>query len=119
MIESNNIYVVVLFNLPNSLFLRQFAVEVLQSSLNSLIRQVRRTLERNSFGHDDSYLLWAIKFFLEYNRKSSFELALVRYVAYPYYHQVMHLFTLISFYAKRGDDYDYVPLGSDKNTTSF
>lgn len=82
MIESNDICLVVLFNFPNSLFLRQFAVEVLRSTLNSLIRQVRRTLERNSFGHDDSYLLWAIKFFLEFNRKSSFELALVRYVAY-------------------------------------
>lgn len=82
MIESHNIYLVVFFDFhKNSLFLRQFAVEVLRSTLNSLIRQVRRTLERNSFGHDDSYLLWAIKFFLEFNRKSSFELALVRCVS--------------------------------------
>lgn len=60
------------------LFLREFAIEILRSAFNTLVRQVRRTLERNSSGHDDSYLLWAIRFFLEFNRLSGFQLPLVR-----------------------------------------
>lgn len=66
--------------LRNRLFLREFAIEILRSAYNTLIRQVRRVLERNSGGHDDSYLLWAIRFFMEFNRLSGFQLALVRYV---------------------------------------
>lgn len=62
------------------LFLREFAIEMLRSAYNTLIRQVRRVLERNSSGHDDSYLLWAIRFFMEFNRLSGFQLPLVRYV---------------------------------------
>lgn len=55
---------------------------MLRSAYNNLVRQVRRVLERNanggSSGHDDSYLLWAIRFFMEFNRLSGFQLDLVR-----------------------------------------
>lgn len=61
------------------LFLRQFAIEVLRSAFNNSIQQVRRVLGHGSgTGHDDSYLLWFIRFFTEFNRLSSFQLALVR-----------------------------------------
>ncbi|XP_062536634.1 protein timeless homolog isoform X2 [Armigeres subalbatus] len=65
------------------LFLREYCIEVLRSSYNNLVRQVRKILERNahgqeaSGGHDDSYLLWAIRFFMEFNRASGFKLELV------------------------------------------
>lgn len=41
---------------------------------------MRRTLERSSSGNDDSYLLWVIRFFLEFNRLDGFKLPLVRWV---------------------------------------
>ncbi|XP_065094550.1 protein timeless homolog [Ochlerotatus camptorhynchus] len=65
------------------LFLREYCIEVLRSSYNNLVRQVRKILERHthgqeiSGGHDDSYLLWAIRFFMEFNRASGFKLELV------------------------------------------
>lgn len=64
------------------LFLREFCIEILTSAFNNLIRQVRRVLERNHVnnegsGHDQSYLLWAIRFFLEFNRLNGFKLDLV------------------------------------------
>lgn len=60
------------------LFLREFCIEILQSAYNNLIRQVRRVLERSTSGHDDSYLLWALRFFMEFNRLSEFKLDLIR-----------------------------------------
>jgi timeless len=65
------------------LFLREFCIEILSSAFNNLIRQVRRVLERNlvnnehGSGHDQSYLLWAIRFFLEFNRLNGFKIDLV------------------------------------------
>jgi timeless len=64
------------------LFLREFCIEILTSAFNNLVRQVRRVLERNRVnnegsGHDQSYLLWAIRFFLEFNRLNGFKLDLV------------------------------------------
>lgn len=64
------------------LFLREFCIEILTSAFNNLVRQVRRVLERNQgiaegSGHDQSYLLWAMRFFLEFNRLSGFQLHLV------------------------------------------
>lgn len=64
------------------LFLREFCIEILTSAFNNLIRQVRRVLERNhgigeAGGHDQSYLLWAMRFFLEFNRLNGFKLDLV------------------------------------------
>ncbi|XP_055324474.1 protein timeless homolog [Sitodiplosis mosellana] len=59
------------------LFLRQFAIELLQSAFNNMVRQVRRTLDRGTTGNDDSYLLWVIRFFLEFNRLNGFKIPLV------------------------------------------
>jgi timeless len=66
------------------LCMREFCIEILNSAFNNLVRQVRRVLERNSNfgetqngGHDQSYLLWAIRFFLEFNRLNGFKLHLV------------------------------------------
>uniref|UniRef100_A0A1I8N6C1 Timeless N-terminal domain-containing protein n=1 Tax=Musca domestica TaxID=7370 RepID=A0A1I8N6C1_MUSDO len=61
------------------LCLREYCIEVLRSAYNTLVRQVRRVLERNTGGtsHDDSYLLWAIRFFMEFNRLSDMKLELV------------------------------------------
>ncbi|TMW46098.1 hypothetical protein DOY81_008822, partial [Sarcophaga bullata] len=61
------------------LCLREFCIEILRSAYNTLVRQVRRLLERNSGStvHDDSYLLWVIRFFMEFNRLSDMKLELV------------------------------------------
>ncbi|CAO1421421.1 unnamed protein product [Diamesa hyperborea] len=62
------------------LFLREFCIEILTSAFNNLVHQVRRALERSrgqDAGNDESYLLWAIRFFLEFNRLNGFKLALV------------------------------------------
>lgn len=65
------------------LVLREFCLEILTKAFNNLIRQVRRVLERNHApnegggGHDQSYLLWSIRFFLEFNRLNGFKLDLV------------------------------------------
>ncbi|XP_055382504.1 protein timeless homolog [Condylostylus longicornis] len=61
------------------LCLREFCIEILQSAYNTLVRQVRRVLERNvgSNNNDDSYLLWAIRFFMEFNRLTGLQLHLV------------------------------------------
>lgn len=64
------------------IFLREFCLEILSSAFNNMVRQVRRVLERNhglgeGSGHDQSYLLWAMRFFLEFNRLSGFKLDLV------------------------------------------
>lgn len=64
------------------IILREFCIEILTSAFNNMTRQVRRVLDRNhglgeSGGHDQSYLLWAIRFFLEFNRLNGFKLHLV------------------------------------------
>ncbi|XP_063704948.1 protein timeless homolog [Culicoides brevitarsis] len=60
------------------LFLREFCIEILRSAYNTLVRHVRRVLERSGGqSHDDSYLLWAIQFFMEFNRLNSFQVELV------------------------------------------
>lgn len=64
------------------LFLRKFCIEILSSAYNNMVRQVRRVLERNQVtgeggGHDQSYLLWAMRFFLEFNRLNGFKMNLV------------------------------------------
>lgn len=60
------------------LFLREYCIEILTSAYNNLVRQVRRVLERNAgSGNDDTYLLWAIRFFMEFNRLNDFKLHLI------------------------------------------
>lgn len=64
--------------LPYRLFLREFCIEILRSAYNTLVRHVRRVLERSAGqSHDDSYLLWAIQFFMEFNRLNVFQVELV------------------------------------------
>uniref|UniRef100_A0A182QD94 Timeless N-terminal domain-containing protein n=1 Tax=Anopheles farauti TaxID=69004 RepID=A0A182QD94_9DIPT len=62
------------------LFLREYCMEILRV-YNNMVRQVRRYLDQNGSSvsefHDDSYLLWAIRFFLEFNRLSGFKIELV------------------------------------------
>uniref|UniRef100_A0A1B0DMD7 Timeless N-terminal domain-containing protein n=1 Tax=Phlebotomus papatasi TaxID=29031 RepID=A0A1B0DMD7_PHLPP len=60
--------------------LRQFCIQVLQQAYNPLIRQVKRIIDTNQYstgGQDDSYLFWAIRFFMEFNRHNGFRLDLV------------------------------------------
>lgn len=77
------------------LFLRQFCIEILRASYNNLVRQVRRVLERHAGqeaggGHDDSYLLWAIRFFMEFNRMHEFDLELVsESLSVPCFHWII------------------------------
>ncbi|XP_059621722.1 protein timeless homolog [Phlebotomus argentipes] len=59
--------------------LRQFCIQLLHKAYNPLIRQIKRILDSNphSSAHDDSYLFWAIRFFMEFNRFNGFRLDLV------------------------------------------
>jgi timeless len=60
------------------LFLREYCVEILNSAYNTMVKQIRRSLESNAgVGNDDSYLLWAIKFFMEFNRCNDFKVDLI------------------------------------------
>uniref|UniRef100_A0A182P9V5 Timeless N-terminal domain-containing protein n=1 Tax=Anopheles epiroticus TaxID=199890 RepID=A0A182P9V5_9DIPT len=62
------------------LFLREYCMEILRV-YNNMVRQARRYLNQHGTSvsefHDDSYLLWAIRFFLEFNRHSGFKIELV------------------------------------------
>uniref|UniRef100_A0A182MZ69 Timeless N-terminal domain-containing protein n=1 Tax=Anopheles dirus TaxID=7168 RepID=A0A182MZ69_9DIPT len=62
------------------LFLREYCMEILRV-YNNMVRQVRRYLDQSGSSdsefHDDSYLLWATRFFLEFNRLSGFKIELV------------------------------------------
>uniref|UniRef100_A0AAG5CUZ1 Timeless N-terminal domain-containing protein n=1 Tax=Anopheles atroparvus TaxID=41427 RepID=A0AAG5CUZ1_ANOAO len=63
------------------LFLREYGMEILRL-YNNMVRQVRRYLDQSGSAsvsdfNDDSYLLWAIRFFLEFNRHSGLKIELV------------------------------------------
>ncbi|KFB46573.1 AGAP010787-PA-like protein [Anopheles sinensis] len=63
------------------LFLREYGMEILRL-YNNMVRQVRRYLDQHgsvsvSDFNDDSYLLWAIRFFLEFNRHGGLKIELV------------------------------------------
>ena len=61
------------------LFLREFCVEFLKSSYNTLMYHVKSNLERaKAQAHDESYYLWGMRFFMEFNRSHVFEMKLVR-----------------------------------------
>lgn len=56
-------------------------MEILASSFNTIILEGRQLItagagEKNA---DMSYLLWAIRFFMEYNRLSDMKVEIVRY----------------------------------------
>ncbi|MCL4138271.1 UNVERIFIED_CONTAM: hypothetical protein GTU68_039250 [Idotea baltica] len=60
------------------LFLQEFCVEFLNGAFNSLMYVVKDNLNRaKAQENDESYYLWAIKFFLEFNRNHNFRIELI------------------------------------------
>lgn len=60
------------------LFLKQFCVEFLAAVYNKLMYDVRDHLARAKGQlHDESFYMWAIKFFMEFNRNHQFRIAYV------------------------------------------
>ncbi|KAK7070397.1 hypothetical protein SK128_017324 [Halocaridina rubra] len=60
------------------LFLQEFSIEFLNGAYNSIMYTVKDNLDRaKSQEHDESYYLWAMKFFMEFNRHHEFKLELV------------------------------------------
>ncbi|XP_050308820.1 protein timeless homolog [Anthonomus grandis grandis] len=60
------------------LFLKEFCVEFLNGAYNTLMYHVKDNLVRaKSQANDESYYLWAIRFFMEFNRCYKFEVKLV------------------------------------------
>ncbi|KAL1505671.1 hypothetical protein ABEB36_005177 [Hypothenemus hampei] len=60
------------------LFLKEFCVEFLNGAYNSLMYHVKDNLVRaKAQAHDESYYLWAMRFFMEFNRCYQFEVKLV------------------------------------------
>lgn len=61
------------------LFLKEFCIEFLNSSYNPLMHYVKDVLVRaKAQQNDESYYLWAVKFFMEFNRGHNFQVGLVR-----------------------------------------
>jgi timeless len=61
------------------LFLKEFCVEFLNGAYNTLMYHVKDNLVRaRAQAHDESYYLWALRFFMEFNRCYKFEVKLVR-----------------------------------------
>ena len=60
------------------LFLQEFCVEFLNGAYNNIMNIVKDNLDRSKTQeHDESYYMWAIKFFMEFNRHHEFKLELV------------------------------------------
>ncbi|KAK9879047.1 hypothetical protein WA026_003863 [Henosepilachna vigintioctopunctata] len=60
------------------LFLKEFCVEFLNGAYNTLMYNVKDQLVRaKSQSHDASFYLWAMRFFMEFNRSYKFEVKLV------------------------------------------
>lgn len=84
------------------LFLKEFCIEFLNGAYNTLMHNVKNTLARaKAQAHDESYYLWAVRFFMEFNRAYKFEVKLVsETVSIPTFHfvqqQMEHYFDMIS-----------------------
>ncbi|XP_018561954.1 protein timeless homolog [Anoplophora glabripennis] len=60
------------------LFLKEFCVEFLNGAYNTLMYHAKDNLARaKAQAHDESYYLWALRFFMEFNRCYKFEVKLV------------------------------------------
>nr|CAD7457158.1 unnamed protein product [Timema tahoe] len=60
------------------LFLKEFCVEFLTGAYNNLMHSVKDGLVRaKAQANDESYYLWAMKFFMEFNRNYNFQVQLV------------------------------------------
>lgn len=63
------------------LFLKEFCLEFLNGAYNKLMYHVKDNLVRaKAQAHDESYYLWAMSFFMEFNRCYKFDVKLVRWV---------------------------------------
>lgn len=61
------------------LFLKDFCIEFLKAGYNKLMHHTAMRLERaKSAMHDESYYLWTMRFFMEFNRLYKFDIKLVR-----------------------------------------
>lgn len=61
------------------LFLKEFCSEFLNGAYNAFMYHVKDNLVRaKAQSHDESYYLWAMRFFMEFNRRYKFEVKLVR-----------------------------------------
>jgi len=64
--------------LPVRIFLKEFCIEFLLSAYNQLMGVVRDALNRQrAQQNDETYYLWAIRFFMQFNRGHEFRLELV------------------------------------------
>ncbi|XP_013165122.1 PREDICTED: protein timeless homolog isoform X1 [Papilio xuthus] len=72
------------------LFLKEFCIEFLNSSYNPLMHYVKDVLVRSrAQQNDESYYLWAVKFFMEFNRGHHFQVGLVsETMSVPMFHYV-------------------------------
>lgn len=72
------------------LFLKEFCIEFLNSAYNSLMHYVKDVLVRaKAQQNDESYYLWAVKFFMEFNRGHNFQVGLVsETMSVPMFHYV-------------------------------
>lgn len=60
------------------LMLKEFCLEILNGAYNSLMHVVKDSLVRmKAQEHDETYYLWALKFFMEFNRNGKFRVELV------------------------------------------
>ncbi|PSN55766.1 Protein timeless [Blattella germanica] len=60
------------------LFLKEFCVEFLNGAYNTLMYHVKDGLVRaKAQANDESYYMWALKFFMEFNRNYKFQVKLV------------------------------------------
>ena len=60
------------------LMLKEFCIEILNGAYNTLMHTVKDCLVRmRTQEHDETYYLWAMKFFMEFNRNSKFKVELV------------------------------------------
>lgn len=63
----------------NRLFLKEFCIEFLKASYNPIMYYVKSTLLRaKAQKNDETYYMWALKFFMEFNRKHNFQVKYVR-----------------------------------------
>ncbi|XP_038223054.1 protein timeless homolog [Zerene cesonia] len=72
------------------LFLKEFCIEFLNSAYNPLMHYVKDVLVRaKAQQNDESYFLWAMRFFMEFNRGHKFDVALVgETMSVPMFHYV-------------------------------
>ncbi|CAF4815805.1 unnamed protein product [Pieris macdunnoughi] len=72
------------------LFLKEFCIEFLNSSYNALMHYVKDVLVRaKAQQNDESYYLWTMKFFMEFNRGHKFNVGLVsETMSVPMFHYV-------------------------------